>query len=71
MFAIVLHPGLKLEYFQQKEWEEEWIDNAENLAYEVYVAQYEGKKGCKHGKPRHVQRDSKSTNLVRVYSNTL
>jgi hypothetical protein len=39
----VLHPGLKLEYFQQKEWEAEWIDNAEELTYKVYVTRYEGK----------------------------
>jgi hypothetical protein len=42
-FTLVLHPGLKLEYFRQKEWEEEWIDNAENLVYKVYAARYEGK----------------------------
>ena len=40
---LVLHPGLKLEYFRQKEWDEEWIDNAEDLAREVYVTCYEGK----------------------------
>ena len=44
MFRLVLHPGLKLEYFRQQEWEEEWIDNAEDLTYKVYVAQYEGKE---------------------------
>ena len=44
MFQLVLHPGLKLKYFQQWEWEEEWIDNAEDLMYKVYVAQYEGKE---------------------------
>ena len=41
---LVLHPGLKLEYFQQKEWEEEWIDIAEELVHKVYVAQYKGKE---------------------------
>ena len=27
----VLHPGLKLEYFRQQEWEDEWIDNMTDL----------------------------------------
>jgi hypothetical protein len=27
----VLHPCLKLEYFRIQEWEQEWIDAAENL----------------------------------------
>ena len=40
---LVLYPGLKLKYFQQKEWEEEWIDNVEELVHEVYVSHYEGK----------------------------
>ena len=39
--ASVLHPGLKLEYFQQKKWEDEWIENAKDLVREVYVAHYE------------------------------
>ena len=43
-FKLVLHPGLKLEYFRQKEWEEEWIDTAEELVHKVYVARYEGKE---------------------------
>jgi hAT family C-terminal dimerisation region len=38
----VLHPGLKLEYFRQKEWEEDWIENAEAIVREVYIAQYKG-----------------------------
>jgi len=42
--VLVIHPGLKLEYFRQREWEEEWINNAEDLVYKVYVAQYEGKE---------------------------
>ena len=43
MFGLVLHPGLKLEYFQQKGWEEDWIDTVEDLVHKEYVAQYEGK----------------------------
>jgi len=43
-FELVLHPGLKLKYFQQKEWEEDWIENAKALVHKVYVAQYEGKE---------------------------
>lgn len=37
----VLHPGLKLEYFRQHQWDEEWIDMAENLTREEYVVNYE------------------------------
>jgi len=50
-FKLVLHPGLKLEYFRQKEWEEEWIDNAEDLVYKVYVARYEGKEDLSGSNP--------------------
>jgi hypothetical protein len=38
---IVLHPGLKLEYFRGQEWEQEWIDEAENLTREEYIEKYE------------------------------
>jgi hypothetical protein len=41
--AMVLHPGLKLEYFRQQGWEDEWVDNAENLVREEYIICYEGK----------------------------
>jgi hypothetical protein len=43
-FNLVFHPGLKLEYFRQKGWEEEWIDTAEELIHTVYAAQYEEKE---------------------------
>ena len=43
MYKSGLHLGLRLEYFQQKEWEEEWIDEAEDIIHQVYVTQYEGK----------------------------
>src|SRR5882724_1392417 len=33
---MVLHPGMKLEYFCNKNWKEEWIDEAERL-----IEQYE------------------------------
>lgn len=39
--AMVLHPGMKLEYFRQNEWEEEWIEQAENMVREEYIASYE------------------------------
>ena len=42
IYKSVLHPGLKLEYFRQKEWEEEWIDKVEDIVCQVYVTQYEG-----------------------------
>jgi hypothetical protein len=36
----VLHPGLKLEYFKQHEWLPEWIEQAESLAREEFIAMY-------------------------------
>lgn len=44
---MVLHPGLKLEYFQQHKWEEDWIETAENLTREEYLDKYEGRSGSK------------------------
>ena len=44
-FILVLHPGLKIKYFQQQDWEEEWIDKAKNLVCEEYIICYEGKSG--------------------------
>ena len=32
-------------YFQQQDWEEEWIDKAKNLVCEEYIIWYEGKSG--------------------------
>lgn len=37
---LVLHPGLKLEYFQLQKWEDEWIEAAENLVQEEYIDHY-------------------------------
>ena len=39
--AMILHPGMKLEYFRNQKWEEEWIEEAESLVREGYVAGYE------------------------------
>jgi hypothetical protein len=39
--AMVLHPGMKLEYFRNHHWEEEWVEEAERLVREEYIAQYE------------------------------
>ena len=39
--AIILHPGLKLEYFRQHNWEAEWIEEAENMTREEYIRTYE------------------------------
>jgi hypothetical protein len=39
--AMVLHPGLKLEYFRQHSWEQDWIDKAEELTREEYIRTYE------------------------------
>lgn len=40
---LVLYPGLKLEYFRQQGWEDEWVDNAENILCQEYILHYEGK----------------------------
>ena len=34
--AIVLHPQLKLKYFQQHGWEKEWINTAEEIVREEF-----------------------------------
>jgi len=41
--AMVLHPGMKLEYFRSQKWEEEWIVQAEDLVREEYATNYEKK----------------------------
>lgn len=43
----MLHPGLKLEYFKRHEWEKEWIEQAEKLVREEFIAKYanKGEKG--------------------------
>jgi hypothetical protein len=38
--AMVLHPGMKLEYFQQQDWEDAWVDTAEKLVHDEYAASY-------------------------------
>jgi hypothetical protein len=32
--SLVLHPGLKLDYFRVQEWKDKWIDIAKNLVRE-------------------------------------
>ena len=39
--AMVLHPGMKLEYFHNQNWKEERIDEAERLIWIKYIEQYE------------------------------
>ena len=51
MIGLVLHPGLELKYFQQREWEKEWIKNTDNLVYKVYLTQYEGKEDIIRANP--------------------
>jgi len=41
--TMVLHPGIKLEYFQQQDWDEDWIEEADNLVQEEYISTYEQK----------------------------
>jgi len=39
--VMVLHPGMKLEYFRNQQWENEWIQQAQSLVCEEYNAKYE------------------------------
>jgi hypothetical protein len=39
--AMVLHPGMKLEYFRNQKWEGEWIEQADTLVRREYAAKYE------------------------------
>ena len=54
-FCLVLHPGLKLEYFRQQNWEEDWISNAEDLVCQEYFINYKGKEGPKATAPDAVR----------------
>lgn len=38
--AMVLHPGLKVQYFRKQKWLEEWIETAKALTREAYDANY-------------------------------
>ena len=38
---MVLHPGMKLKYFNNQKWEGEWIEQAETLVQEEYTMKYE------------------------------
>src|SRR5258708_3516314 len=40
---LVLHFGLKLDYFCVQEWKDKWIDIAENLVREEYIGEYENR----------------------------
>ncbi|KIK90256.1 hypothetical protein PAXRUDRAFT_152024, partial [Paxillus rubicundulus Ve08.2h10] len=39
--ALFLHPGLKLEYFCTKAWEQEWIETAKKLVHDKFANKYE------------------------------
>jgi hypothetical protein len=52
--AIVLHPGMKLEYFHSQKWEEEWIMQAEDLVCKVYATNYEKKANNLNAAPAKV-----------------
>jgi hypothetical protein len=63
IFTLVLHPGLKLEYFKQKDWEEEWINNAEELVRKAYSTRYEGKESSTAPTP-DITAEPVSTHIV-------
>jgi len=47
---MVLHPGMKLKYFCNHKWKEEWIKQVETLVQEEYAAKYE--KTTKYTAPK-------------------
>jgi len=59
--SAVLRPGLKLEYFWQYEWDDEWIDMVENLVHEKYVVNYEKKETVSRNDNTKEQSDNVST----------
>jgi hypothetical protein len=42
--ALVLHPSLKIEYSHQHGWEEDWIEQAQNMIRKEYIGSYEEDK---------------------------
>ena len=55
--AMVLHPGMKLEYFRQNEWQQDWIDQAETLVRQEYETSYEDRVAPRKGQ-EHVPKSS-------------
>ena len=43
--AMVLYLRMKLKYFRQHKWLDEWIEQAENMVREEYIGSYEKKNG--------------------------
>src|SRR6267154_4514322 len=60
----VLHPGLKLEYFRQHEWNDEWIEIAENLVYKEYAVNYQKKDNVSGNCDTKEKSDQVRYNLV-------
>jgi len=58
----VLHPGLKLEYFRQHKWEDEWIDVGENLVHEEYAVNYQNNENVLGNVDAEEQRNQVSIN---------
>jgi hypothetical protein len=61
IYFIVLHPGLKLEYFWQHGWEDEWIDMAKNLVHKEYAVNYQIKENGLGNDNTEEQRNQVST----------
>jgi len=62
MSFTVLHPGLKLEYFRQHKWEDEWIDVGENLVHEEYAVNYQNNENVLGNVDAEEQRNQVSIN---------
>lgn len=39
--AMVLHPGMKLEYFRQQRWLKTWIETAQELVQDEFTSRYQ------------------------------
>jgi hypothetical protein len=56
--AMVLHPGMKLEYFRQHTWEVDWIEQAEDLVRDEYNLRYKNEAGPDQGPSASTSNDS-------------
>ena len=59
MPSSVLHPALKLEYFQVHKWKTEWIELAEDLVREEFKRYYENKEESIQDEAHKVETEAK------------
>lgn len=56
----MLHPGLKLQYFKDHHWKQEWIEAAEELVRDEFVSGYEGRLSVVEAAVEVASRDTSS-----------